>query len=560
MKLFKDFARQHMRYWVSSAVGARPMGSGHNTNGGMLQSWVASTVGERIALLLMLVLASALRLYQLGLESVWIDEQFSIRDAEQLRLGTRPLYYLLLHFWMWFGNSDLWLRSLSLLFSSATVVLVYLLGRRLMSRKAAGIAAAMATLSPLFVGYGQEIRMYALSTFLTLAGTLAFVHMIDAPRPLRIAGWAALRILAILTTPLNALLLIPDGLIFAWKTRRRLRLFLAMGGAMLLIGAATLPIAFALSSRFESFFNDWVSSKPKPNIMRLTGMLTEFTMFWPLTDLPTRAELHFSLSRLGWNEMVFAFYAVATIVVCVVFGVGLVYALQQAHSEQRNPKLLFLAAWGLIPALCILVVSYWLGSLWVARYLIFVAPYVLLLIAAGFERIRQRARFGAVLVATLYLIGLGGGLRHYYTTLYHDDWKGIAHLIETNEREGDAIGLYALEWEPKNALPRYYAGDAPIVTWDGYRVKTKESELRPLVKGMLANLPADADRYWVVVYYSWDVFHQILRQEIYKNYEVVMLETFPNSVNDPIRVYLLKRTDGTEMRSQVPGVRSQGAE
>ena len=57
-----------------------------------------------------MLVATGLRFYQLGTESIWIDEQFSILDAESLDLGTRPLYYALLHVWMKFGSSDAWLR------------------------------------------------------------------------------------------------------------------------------------------------------------------------------------------------------------------------------------------------------------------------------------------------------------------------------------------------------------------------------------------------------------------------------------------------------------------
>lgn len=63
-----------------------------------------------IPLILIIILGTLLRLYQIGTESIWIDEQFSIRDAEQLKLKPRLFYSLFLRFWMFFGDSDGWLR------------------------------------------------------------------------------------------------------------------------------------------------------------------------------------------------------------------------------------------------------------------------------------------------------------------------------------------------------------------------------------------------------------------------------------------------------------------
>lgn len=107
-----------------------------------------SKVRPWIPILVILVLSTALRLYQIGTESLWIDENFSIRDAEQLRLGTRPLYYVLLRLWMVFGTSDTWLRLLSVPFSLGSVYLTYLLGLKVASRSVGLMAAFVMAVSP----------------------------------------------------------------------------------------------------------------------------------------------------------------------------------------------------------------------------------------------------------------------------------------------------------------------------------------------------------------------------------------------------------------------------
>ena len=63
-------------------------------------------LSQWLSISLILIFATGLRLYQLGLESLWVDEMFSIRGAEKLNQSVRPLYFLLLRVWMLLGTSD----------------------------------------------------------------------------------------------------------------------------------------------------------------------------------------------------------------------------------------------------------------------------------------------------------------------------------------------------------------------------------------------------------------------------------------------------------------------
>ncbi|NEO45295.1 MAG: hypothetical protein F6K55_14635, partial [Moorea sp. SIO4A3] len=79
----------------------------------------ADWLWQWIPIALILLLAAGLYLYQLGTESLWVDELYSVNDAKRLpgHLGLiRPLYYIILWLWMQFGTSDAWLRGLSVLF------------------------------------------------------------------------------------------------------------------------------------------------------------------------------------------------------------------------------------------------------------------------------------------------------------------------------------------------------------------------------------------------------------------------------------------------------------
>lgn len=110
---------------------------------------------------LILLLAGGLYFWQLGKESLWIDELLSLERARNLNLYVpRVFYYVTLKFWMIWGNSDAWLRGISVLFGLGSIVLTYQLGRRLRGETEALVAALLLALSPLFIHQAQEVRMY----------------------------------------------------------------------------------------------------------------------------------------------------------------------------------------------------------------------------------------------------------------------------------------------------------------------------------------------------------------------------------------------------------------
>ncbi len=125
-----------------------------------------------------LLLGFMLRVYRLGVDSLWYDETVSALLARE-PLGAMwahtardihpPLYYALLHFWqMLAGGSEYSLAFLSVWFSVAGVAMVGYLGWRLFSARVGFLAALLMAVNPFSIWYAQEVRMYALGVFLTL--------------------------------------------------------------------------------------------------------------------------------------------------------------------------------------------------------------------------------------------------------------------------------------------------------------------------------------------------------------------------------------------------------
>jgi uncharacterized membrane protein len=139
------------------------------------------------------VLAAVLRLINLGRRPLWYDEAFAVLYAEKplatMLYGTvtkvegaaadvHPLFfYSTLHAWMLvIGQSPIAVRALSVLLGTATVMMAYLLGRRLFDRRVGLATAAIVAVAPFHVYYSQEVRMYALLGFAALTMTYFFLR------------------------------------------------------------------------------------------------------------------------------------------------------------------------------------------------------------------------------------------------------------------------------------------------------------------------------------------------------------------------------------------------
>lgn len=160
---------------------------------------------ERLIVGLLTAAGLALRLRSFG-NSLFSDELSTYYIATHHSLGQTlhilhghsvdlnpPLYFLL----AWAseklgGDSAQMLRLASLVAGVATIPLVYLLGKRTVSRRVGVIAAALAALAPFLIHYSAEARPYSLLVFLVVAGALALLQALQTGRWTWWALYAAL--------------------------------------------------------------------------------------------------------------------------------------------------------------------------------------------------------------------------------------------------------------------------------------------------------------------------------------------------------------------------------
>jgi mannosyltransferase len=276
---------------------------GHQSKG---QGWVGyrATNAERGALkkwwplAALVVLATLLRLCTLDLQSFWYDEAYvpvhtlhpslvaTLRSVEH-RENTPPLWYALT--WAWsriFGTGMLALRLPSALAGIATVPAAWGIGQQLSGRRAAIATAALVATNPLFVWYSQEARAYGLFVFMAALAMWCWLRADADPTPGRLTAFAVSGAGALATHYFAVFLLAPmclwllrprrsapaassgarstDPRSTSPATARRAgprsappRGAFAAVGAIVLVGAALVPLALAQGGHGTQWIGEW---------------------------------------------------------------------------------------------------------------------------------------------------------------------------------------------------------------------------------------------------------------------------------------------------------------
>lgn len=449
------------------------------------------------------ILAIFLFFYQLDSESLWNDEAFSIRDATNIRTKfkiSRPLYFLILHVWMQLGTNEFWMRSLSVLFALASVGLIYVLGTRLDSKVTGVTAALLLTLSPLFINHAQEIRMYTLGTCLALAGTLALTQALQEHKVAPVFAWAIARWLMFLTAPLNIAMIFADFLLVGWHFRRHRKLLMMFGISALFLGAACLPTFLITAKGSGDVLQTWALYQPRPGLKSLPGMLTRFTIWSvkPPFDIP-------------WLGPLINIYTLVLVGV-VVFLIA---------TKPWKSSIGWVIVWWFIPQSAVFVVSYLTSSLWIERYLLFTAPYALVMLAAGFTRIWKWKWSVALGIVILYSIVVGGGLSRYYADTHRSDWRGVVQTLSQQAQAGDQIAVHA----NPTVFKYYYQGSAPTQFMDIVSKNRTPEE----IDQVLEDIPTFESRLWLTYEHTafvTDEGHDRFRQAVVDKFQLQEKQEF----------------------------------
>jgi len=466
-----------------------------------------------VGLLIVLLLATALRFYHLDGQSLWADEGNSValarRSLAEITYGAAydihpPLYYYLLHFWIQaFGTSEFAVRSLSAVIGTLLVCLTFLLGRRLFDPWVGLVGAFLSAVSPFQVYYSQEARMYILLAALSALSVYFFLRFmeaeaVDTGRQQPLFLWAGLYILAavlaLYTHYSFPFVLLVENLFYVlwlairWRSAGRVgaeqrietkRREVILGGALRWAG---LQLAIVL------FFLPWlptayrqVTTWPAPH--QAYSLLPTLADVYRLLCLGLSVETSDVVGAL----VIFAFFILAGSLPAVdeVRQDAILSYTSYRHSRdvstgQALPWLLrygLVALWTALPTVLIFALGLFRETH--LKFLLVSGPSFSLLVALGIvntwriasdwraglgrsELGQPAARVVVLLLVALMLLASGQSLLNYYYDPQYarDDYRGLVRYIAATAGPDDAIILNAPGQE--EIFGYYYRGDLPI--------------------------------------------------------------------------------------------------
>ncbi len=321
-------------------------------------------------LMIVLVVGAVARFAFITKADIWHDEGYtmmitSFNPIEIIERTARdvhpPLYYLATHFWqLLFGTSELAARSFSAACGLVTIVVAYLLMRRLFTEGAARLAALLVALGPFAVRYSDEARMYGMAAMLVVTASYLIVRIATA-KTASYKTWLlyALVVAAGLYTHYYTLFIIPAHIVYlAWVRGGILPVLTDKKWWVGHILAALafvpwLPSAFAQMTRVGAGF--WI---PPVNAETVPNTFMQFLAFIP------------SWAYSGWIAGV----------LLTLFAIALARTFIDG-SKKTRAGLVLLTGWLVLPLAIVILVSI-VRPVYYDRYFIYCAVAMYLLFAA----------------------------------------------------------------------------------------------------------------------------------------------------------------------------------
>lgn len=438
-----------------------------------------------------------MRLKGIGALNLWLDEADSwvvarypladlLRHLQASPAG--PFYFLLLKIWMAaFGDSEAALRSLSLAASLALLPVAYAIGARALSPEAGLLGTLLLAVSPVQLYFAQEARMYMLLTLLTACCVLAYLEWRGAESRRR---WPALLLYVLfamlsLYTHYTSILLIAalnlDALLRFIGSRRagdRLRatggvgigegrafaLWIAAQAAVVLL---LLPFILGVDLGLAAGSQAWRGRLGYEGALKSSLMFfleSVHGLYHYAHDLPRAAEEYWR----DWDNRLRAASFLEQVVVHPLTLLAIVAALAYPASRgrrgrrdathpadplQRGGRLpyvrpLYLCLLLPLAAGALIAVE---QALQFTRYLLFVSPFLFLLVAGGLLRMPPRLRTAA----TVILLGsMAFGVARYWKIPQRDSNYRLVGMMLANEVQQDER-VFILPSEVKPALAYY---------------------------------------------------------------------------------------------------------
>lgn len=318
-------------------------------------------------------------------------------------------------------------RLLSLGIDPLTIIVLYLLARRLAGEAPALIAAGCMALSPFCAYYAQEARMYAFLPFYATLSMYTMASGLDQGRSRRWWGvHLAANTLLVFTNFLAGTVILAEGVYLLLFHHRRIRWLAAWGAFRLLLLIVLLAWMTTLNLEYIS------------NFAQCLGPITPLQVWMILMllagGLAAKQDLHMDIRMPALLDIV---------VFLFIYGLVLGFlwrCFAQTRKDRRlsgmeAPCLMFL--WLGLPITALYALSVMLQPCLTCRYVLMSAPALCILIGMALCDIgATRPRF-VLTAVTLALYGIQAAV--FLSGPHRPDYRSAGAYITSQRRPDDKI-------------------------------------------------------------------------------------------------------------------------
>lgn len=407
-------------------------------------------------------LAIFLRIWNLGGEGLRLDESQSVWQASHtmsyikdymIRNVHLPLHNTSLHWWMRiFGNDEATVRMMAVIPGILCIPALYLLSKELFEDKEkARFSMLIGTVSPFWVWYSREIRMYSLLALITTLSYYAFVKAIKTDKTRFYILYFLVNLIGIYTHYYFMLVLGIQVLFFFislnsnWAPKKLKKQKVRMLAKLVMVGVgivlAFTPWIYALLSVSSS--GSFAPELAAPDAFNMFISYFQFVFGFQHT--------HITALTLGFWPLILL--------------VSFVFLTKRRSPFSYSVVLIVLGTF--LPVILIFTISVLYKPMYLTRYLTPVTPMLYLLVTWFIYESKGSLRKSLTLVLILgMLLGLFNQF-HDKRNPVREDYRAATNYINARVTPRDIVLLSP----PYNIYPfsYYYTGNAQVESmplWD----------------------------------------------------------------------------------------------
>ncbi len=457
----------------------------------------------------LVALAACLRLPGLS-SSFYGDEGFSLlRDSNYLITPTedrfRPLFFSVLYLWKQLGfHDEVGLRALPLVFGVLQVPVAFRLGRLMGGFEAGAVFAGLIAVNPLLIEFSQELRMYSLVPLIALLQGWAFAAVLARAAGSRptLVPWLAFVAAGVagVYTHFHYWFLICGFGFAMWRRRAQLPLQQSLA-ALAGLGLLYLPdVPNLLRFQREAAGAPHLLAADLPSALpKLVAAICLGFNYFPLPHMGIDRTIRSSLVRSNPG------LSLLVAIPAVLLGLQLV----RLHRRGKMTSMAWLShELFTVPALVSFTAVLVMGRDFIhPKYMVFSAPFLLLLLTAAYLSIPGRSE--RVIVAATGLAVFAVSIVHFNEPQQYGrrlDWRGVSEYLRTALDDqstllwlGDATSSDSVVARvPPQSLWEYYGADLfpRVLVIPMPRPDATADEIAPI----LARLTSGKKH----VYYLWE--------------------------------------------------------